>query len=142
MAEHAAGGRDDIFVYTGGEQVVPRDVTHVIVDKSVKIIRREAFFGRDRLVSIEMHDGIEIIEEWAFFNCFSLTGSIKLPGVRVVGRWAFTRTSLTDVEFGDKLETIGKGAFNNCRSLRSVKMPTVRDIDTDAFQCCDQLTDV
>ena len=108
MAEHAAGGRDDIFVYTGGEQVVPRDVTHVIVDKSVKIIHRSAFFRRDRLVSIEMHDGIEIIEEWAFGHCTSLRGSIKLPGVRVVERYAFTRTGLTDVEFGDKLETIGE----------------------------------
>jgi len=30
IAEHAAAGHDDdIFVYTGGEQVVPDDVTHV-----------------------------------------------------------------------------------------------------------------
>ena len=44
IAEHAAAGHDDdIFVYTGGEQVVPDDVTHVIVDKSVKIIRWGAF---------------------------------------------------------------------------------------------------
>ena len=131
-----------IFVYTGGEQVVPRDVTHVIVDKSVKIIRQRAFEGRDRLVSIEMHDEIETIEEEAFYACTSLRCSIKLPGVRVVGNRAFAHTDLTDVEFGDKLETIGYSAFNNCRSLRSVKMPTIRDIDTDAFQCCDQLTDV
>ena len=100
-----------IFVYTGGEQVVPRDVTHVIVDKSVKIIRRWAFESRGRLVSIEMHDGIEIIEEFTCSHCTSLKGSIKLPGVRVVGNWAFTRTALTAVEFGDKLETIGEGAF-------------------------------
>ena len=65
MSDHRpADNGEDVFVYTGSEQVVPRDVTHVIVDKSVKIIRRSAFFGRDRLVSIEMHDGIEIIEEW------------------------------------------------------------------------------
>ena len=94
MAEHAAGGREDIFVYTGGEQVVPEDVTHVIVDKSVKIIRREAFHSRRRLVSIEMHDGIEIIEGWAFLGCISLKGSIKLPGVRVVEDNAFAGTGL------------------------------------------------
>ena len=96
MADHADNG-EDIFVYTGGEQVVPDDVTHVIVDKSVKIIRRRAFESRRCLASIEMHDGIEIIEEWAFFNCISLKGSIKLPGVRVVEKYAFTRTGLTDV---------------------------------------------
>jgi hypothetical protein len=143
MAEHAAGGRgDDIFVYTGGEQVVPRNVTHVIVNKSVKIICREAFYRRDRLASIEMHDGIKIIEQGAFFDCTSLRGSIKLPGVRVVEDWAFRFTGLTDVEFGDKLETIGGGAFGECTSLRSVKMPTVRNIDRYAFYRCDQLTDV
>ena len=140
MAEHADDG-EDIFVYTGGEQVVPRDVTHVIVDKSVKIIRLYAFRQRGRLVSIEMHDGVEIIEKGAFLDCTSLS-SIKLPGVRVVEDFAFESTGLTDVEFGDKLETIGYHALRNCRSLRSVKMPTVREIDRYAFDNCDQLTDV
>ena len=141
MAERADNGEDS-FVYTGGEQVVPRDVTRVIVDKSVKIIRREAFAGRDRLVSIEMHDGIEIIEMGAFSFCTSLKGSIKLPGVRVVEKYAFTRTGLTDVEFGDKLETIGAGAFCYCFFLKTVKMPTVREIEDFAFQSCEHLTDV
>jgi len=105
MAEPRAVDGENIFVYN-----VPLDVTHVIVDKSVKIIRREAFLGRDRLVSIEMHDGIEIIEGWAFYNCISLKGSMRLPGVRVFEGWAFSCKDLTAVEFGDKLETIGHSA--------------------------------
>jgi hypothetical protein len=133
MAEPRAVDGENIFVYMGGEQLVPLDVTHVIVDKSVKIIRRWTFIERDRLVSIEMHDGIEIVEEGAFSSCFSLKGSMRLPGVRVVEGWAFARTDLTDVEFGDKLETIGHSAFYYCRSLRSVKMPTVRIIYECAF---------
>jgi hypothetical protein len=138
--EHA--DEEDIFVYTGGEQVVPDDVTHVIVDKSVKIIRRYAFFRHYRLASIEMHDGIEIIEHSAFYNCISLKGSIKLPGVRVVEDWALSGSDLTDVEFGDKLETIGYRAFDCCTSLKSVKMPTVRIIEDEAFYDCEHLTDV
>jgi len=62
--------------------------------------------------------------------------------VRVVEEEAFGYTGLTDVEFGDKLETIGDSAFDQCRSLKSVKMPAVRIIDTFAFYNCDQLTDV
>jgi hypothetical protein len=142
MAEPRAVDGENIFVYMGGEQVVPRDVTHVIVDESVKIIRQRAFRDRRRLASIEMHDEIETIEEEAFFGCISLKGSMRLPGVRVVGRWAFARTDLTAVDFGDKLETIGHSAFYYCRSLRSVKMPTVRIIYECAFENCDQLTDV
>lgn len=34
------GGVGNIFLYTGGEQIVPRDVTHVLVDNAVKIVRR------------------------------------------------------------------------------------------------------
>jgi len=29
---------DDIFVYLGGDQEVPMDVKHVVIDRSVKII--------------------------------------------------------------------------------------------------------
>jgi len=97
---------DNIFVYTGGEQVVPADVTHVVIDRSVKIIPTRAFEGRQYLVSVETHDGIEKIEAGAFDGCDSLRGIIKLLGVREVGPWAFHDcNALSDVEFGDKLET-------------------------------------
>jgi hypothetical protein len=36
----------DIFVYTGGNQDVPYDVTHVCIDQSVNVIPSRAFFGR------------------------------------------------------------------------------------------------
>ena len=39
MADVYDGG-DDVFVYLGGEQEVPRNVTHVIIDRSVKIFQR------------------------------------------------------------------------------------------------------
>ena len=47
---------DDVFVCMGGDQEVPRDVTHVRIHKSVKIIGRYAFRECRNLVSIEMHD--------------------------------------------------------------------------------------
>jgi hypothetical protein len=55
----ADGG--DIFVYVGGEQEVPLDVTHVIIDRSVKIIPERAFIRRTKLVSVETHDDLEKI---------------------------------------------------------------------------------
>jgi hypothetical protein len=139
MAEQAEG--DNVFVYTG-QQVVPRNVTHVIIDRSVKIIPERAFSYRVHLVSVETHDGIEIIEAYAFDGCTSLRG-IKLPGVREVGPWAFNYClSLSDVEFGDKLDTIGGHAFFDCCSLQRVKMPSARFIGVWAFFGCEQLTNV
>ena len=137
MADQVVAAADHIiFVYLGRDQDVPQDVTHVRVDKSVKIIPRAAFAGRRNLVSIEMHDGIEIIEEDAFSNCPSLRG-IKLPGVRVIVKWAFLNCrAMTEVEFGGKLETIGRNAFQYCRSLRNIKIPKVGEIKEYAFIGC------
>jgi len=138
----ADNGGHNIFVYTGGEQEVPAGVTHVRIDRSVKIIPRRAFYRRANLVSVETHDGIEIIEKYAFLICTSLRG-IKLPGVKVIEVEAFYDCrALTYVEFGDKLETIGGNAFGECDSLRSINMPSVRTIGPFAFINCKQLTDV
>jgi hypothetical protein len=141
MAEQAAEVGVTVFVYLGGEQEVPRNVTHVRIDRSVKIIPERAFYQRMNMVSVETHDGIEKVEQRAFYGCTSLRG-IKLPGVKEVGYIAFDNcTALTDVEFGDKLETIRGNAFVGC-SLQKIKMPSVRTIEQGAFADCEQLTDV
>eukprot|EP00985_Skeletonema_marinoi_P003272 scaffold1368_cov72-Skeletonema_marinoi.AAC.4 len=43
-------------------------------------------------------------------------------------------TSLTDVEFGDKLEIIGSGAFCHC-PIKCIKIPTLRIIEAGANYC-------
>ena len=79
---------NNIFVYLGGDQVVPDGVTHAIIDPSVKIVPRRAFSYRRQLVSVIFHDDVEIIGEEAFEECESLRG-IKMLGVREIGLRAF-----------------------------------------------------
>jgi len=94
-------------------------------------------------VSVIFHDGVEILEENAFGGCTSLRGGIKLLGVRKIEAEAFDSCyALSDVEFGDELETIGINAFEMCRSLRNIKIPSVRTVSKGAFHYCKQLTDV
>jgi hypothetical protein len=136
----ADGG--DIFVYLGGDQVVPQHVTHVIIDRSVNIIPERAFYERERLMTVKMHEGIERIEGLAFYCCFSLR-KINLIGVREIGRGAFYDcVSLTNVEFGDELEIIRRKAFNKCVSLQKITMPSVRTIEERAFDGCTAMTDL
>ena len=133
----AADG-DDIFVYLGGDQEVPMHITHAVIDPSVNIVRRGAFEGRRQLVSVIFHDGLEIVEEYAFLDCVSLR-EIKLLGVREIRDEAFRCCyALSDVEFGDRLEIIGMGAFTCC-SLSSIKMPSVRTVQFEAFRSCTKL---
>ena len=128
-----------MFVYLGGDQEVPREITHAVIDKSVNTARRRAFADRRQLVSVIFHDGVEIIEEQAFWNCYSLRG-IKLLGVRDIRNGAFQGCfRLSDVEFGDRLETIGDRAFDGCIGLRSIKLPSVRTVQDSAFSFCKQL---
>ena len=137
------GSNDVVFVYLGGDQFVPDGVTHAIIDPSVSIVSRWAFCQRRQLVSaVFLHDGVERIEFEAFYECESLRGLIKLLGVREIGDNAFRYCfNLTGVVFGDKLETIGSGAFCRC-SLKSIKIPSVRTVQPEAFRSCFQLTDV
>jgi len=142
MADHADdGGDDNIFVYTGGSipQHLRDTITHARVHKTVKIITRESFRYCRNLVSVEMHDGVEIVEQLAFAGCFSLRG-INLSGVRVIEEYVFHSTALENVEFGDKLESIGQCAFATT-SLRKIQLPKVRVIGNNAFASCYQLTE-
>ena len=103
---------DEIFVYMGGDQEVPYGIRRARIHKSVKIVPARAFENRQQLISVEFHDGIEIIGEEAFYWCDSLRGSIKLHGVKVIKARAFQHCfQLTGVEFGDTLETIEQHAF-------------------------------
>jgi len=140
MAEARDDDDGEIFVYTGGDQQVPRHVRRVRIHKSVKIIPRVAFQNCRYLIYVEFHDEIEIIEEYAFHCCSSLRGCIKLLGVKIIKEKAFNECSaLTGVEFGDVLETIKFSAFRGCKLFTSIKMLSVRTIGTHVFANCDEL---
>ena len=133
---------DDIFVYMGGDQRVPSRVRRAKIHKDVKRVRARAFYGRFHLIYLEFHDEVEIIEEHAFYGCYSLR-SAKLLGVKIIKKYAFYDCwALTDVEFGDKLETIEEYAFYFCKALKKIKIPSARTIGEEAFTSCSELTDV
>jgi hypothetical protein len=144
MADHADdGGDDDVFLYMGGgiPHHLKDTITHVRIDESISFVRLDAFQFCRNLVSVELHDGVDLIEEFAFNDCTSLR-EINLPGVRVIDHLAFSDcTALTDV-FGDKLETIGHNCFLRCTSLRNINLLKVRVLEFSAFSDCEQLTDV
>jgi hypothetical protein len=128
MADHAAG--DDIFVYTGGR--APQHVVNAIIDESVNKIDDDAFAENPNLKSVVCHEGLLRVEKYAFDECSSLQ-RVKMPGAKIIEEGAFYNCySLVDVEF-DKLETVGWSAFNNCTSLKRVKLPKVKIIENCAF---------
>jgi hypothetical protein len=121
MADEA--GNNNVFVYMGGNQRVPRNVRYVRIHKSVKIIYARAFAGCRALETVEFGDNLVLIEESAFSNCTSLR-TIKIPKVRVIGEGAFMGCEqLTDAELSEDIHTIGHRAFIGCSRLRRIAIP-------------------
>ena len=142
----AAEGEGEVipvwYLYRGEEgEIIPRDATHILVDKSCTLVRAHAFLRHPNIVEVICHDKVKRIEECAFFECPRLRRVI-MPGVKIIEEDAFFDCgALTDVEC-DKLEIIKEGAFKECESLRSINLPSAKIVEQFAFSRCKALTDV
>ena len=91
-----------------------------------------------------MGSGIKTIETSAFENCSSLNSVVIPESVEVVGEWAFYDCQgLEELRLGSGVQRIEKGAFCNCRSLKSVDVPdSVEIVGKDAFSDCQGLEEL
>jgi hypothetical protein len=129
----------EYYIFTG--QRIPDHVTHVLIAKALTFVRAYAFEEHPHIEEVICHDGVEKIEQWAFYRCPRLRRVI-MPGVKQVGRRAFSHCkALTYVECGN-LEIIDGFAFDNCKSLRSIDLPSIKIIESYAFCGCTNLTSV
>jgi hypothetical protein len=127
---------DDIFVYTGGDQEVPRDIKRLRIAENVDTIPLDAFRDCQQLIEVEGHDRLRTIERSAFYYCTSLRRARKMIGLIEIEEGAFEYCwALIKLEF-DKLEIIGDRAFAWCTSLRSINLPSVRRVCGSAFAYC------
>jgi hypothetical protein len=107
---------NETFLYTGQAlEDIPRDITHVVVDPSIKEIGVEAFAGCSQLRNVELCEGLERIGDWAFESCLSLT-SIHIPStVKKTGEAAFLDCEqLVNMELCEGLERIDAWVFTGC----------------------------
>ncbi len=139
MADNQLGD-DDIFVYTGGEQRVPRDVKRVRIAENVDTISAGLFQWCQQLIEVEGHKKMKKIERYAFNYCRRLRKVTKMTGLIEIEQEAFSGCyALSDIDFG-KVQIIGVAAFIECNSLTSVNMPSVRILRPGAFNVCKNLT--
>ena len=115
----------------------------VVLGNGVEIIDNYAFFSCGGISSLSIPNTVKSIGEYAFQQCGGLT-SLTIPGsVKVIGQGAFAVcTSLKELKLSYGIERIGNYAFSNCRKLRRVIIPrSVTFIGLNAFESTD-LTEI
>jgi len=143
------GGKNEVLKH--GILEIPKDayrgredIVSVILPDSVKVINECAFEGCSSLDSVILPESVKTIYPRAFWNCESLT-KINIPsGVKMIQSHAFAGCSaLRSVTIPEGVVSIGPGAFSSCSELRSITIPkSVTDIGPSAFWYCIELAKV
>ncbi len=149
-----AAGRVDITIYATWEQMKHRQrkVTKIALPNTIRHIGKGAFSELWALKEINIPEGVEEIDEYAFFAC-SFLKDITIPGtVKRIGKHAFARCdTLQKVQICEGVVEIGERAFLNCGSLKEVYVPgSVRELTSatalygsagyEVFSGCPELT--
>ena len=121
------------------------NLQNVELPESITKIGQYAFYDCDNLQNVELPESITKIEQYSFYDCNNLK-YITMPCVENIGTYAFYRCnsleslempvvtdiddyafqyciSLNNVDFGDKLKSIGVSSFESCVQLTRLILP-------------------
>ncbi len=98
-----------------------REAAELLFDGDVFVYRggRVPENLRERITRARIDKSVKIIDARAFDYC----------------------TNLLDVETHNGITKVKRLAFCDCRSLRGIKLPGVREVEEQAFLCCYNMTD-
>ncbi|CAJ1941271.1 unnamed protein product [Cylindrotheca closterium] len=132
------------FIYKGQPiREIPRNVTHVLVDPSMKEIEDGAFKNCKDLLSVVVPSTVLQIGKRAFEGCRHLSHVQLHEGIRGIGDRAFASCALVDLHLPHGLRSIGNYAFARCPELRAISVPaSVEWIGCHTFSSCVALVQV
>lgn len=90
-----------------------------VIDRtSITKVSEEMLATRDDVVRVEISEGVEMIEEYAFEKCINLEEVICPKSLKKIAHGAFADcVKLVKVEYGPDVE-VDEGAFSGCLSYR------------------------
>lgn len=109
-----------------------------------KAIDSTAYTFKVKIHMIYIDPNIENIPAFAFSQLVNFDYNVQtsfkvemLPGeskLKAIGKNAFARTYIEEIELPDSVETVGEGAFSNCAYLKRVKLSAqMTKIASDTF---------
>ncbi len=132
----------------------------VQLSASVKVLEKNAFYKCELLSKIDL-SAVETFGASAFYECKALTEvtlcakhvgetaftgcsaltALTLNATQTIGKYAFRNcTGLKSLVLPETLETIGEGAFENCRFSQIVIPKSVKSVGNESFSGCPDIT--
>ena len=142
----AATEPEAFLLYEGGKVTdeLRSELKRVRIGPQVTRIEDGAFVDCMNLVEVQLNEGLQIIGQGTFAECWALR-RVTLPStVTSLGRYAFAGcSSLNKIQFNEGLRVIGERAFRFCTALDTITLPsTVISLDQLAFGDCFNLIEV
>lgn len=101
----------------------------------ITTIEEKAFVGCANLISLNLGESIEIIEEGAFLETLRLQVSFKFPMLNSLGIRAFEMCGIKHIELSKHINIIPVYCFKQCR-LETIVCYNIEKICTSAFENC------
>ena len=151
-------GNLKIYTENGAESVIDHDsaeyfgtwtefkdrIYTIEIGEGITLIDGGAFEHCLRLQSVTLPESLETVEDYAFSDCISLV-SIDLPdGIINLGEGVFKDDiNLKNVELPKSISELKKDTFKGCRTLETIKLPAdLRYVREGAFSGCINLTSI
>lgn len=121
-------------------------LTSVVLPSSLKTIGSKAFYYCSALANMNLPSSLVTIGNCAFEECTSLSGNVVVPLLTSLGVISFYKTNISSFS-ADILTSIpnvlyNKGVFQNCTNLRTLNLPNIITIGSNAFSDCTALESV
>ena len=112
---------------------------------SVTLVGQGAFSGCTAMTSVTLSDGLAALPGVNYYNRYDGNYVDDFDSTTLYGSYAnglfYNCRSLTTINWGSGIKTIGNVAFLNCSSLKNLVIPaSVTEIGGHAFMGCSSLT--
>lgn len=88
------------------------------------------------MVSVTLSDSMDKIPNYMFSGCVSLSTFDLSDNISAIGNGAFSRCSFEEFVVPESVKTIGLRAFDNCKKLKSIRLPKETAMADEAFLGC------
>ena len=134
-------GSGQVGAFAYNTQIMKCDLSGVTDWGTPATLPGNVFTSCTALQEVKLPDNVQVIGEYAFFNCTALT-TVNLSQVAQIDQYAFQLcTSLAELTL-DKVAAIDKCAFFGCTSLKTLKLPKCTRFGDYIVTGCSSLTQI